>query len=595
MERLSRGESVDVEYRVNPAEDFERWVWVQGYPIVDGTGAVVRVVGFARDVTGRKEHERRLSALHETTRSLMRADTPRDVADLATDAARDVLGLSVNSVFLYEGDRDALVPVAHTAAVEALIDDVPVFERGEGYAWEVYETGEVRTFEDVGSDPDAYNPGTNVRSELILPLGDYGVFLASSTTVGEFDERTVTLAKVLTANVEAALDRTRHHQRLRARERRIQQLQERTRHLIRASSPAEIAEIAVDAARTTLDLPFSGVHLLDDDGERLVPVAVTDEIRERFGTAPTYERAGPTESADPVVWEVFEGGEPLVMADVRDHESIVGADTPTRSGIVQPLGSHGVFNATSPDPHAFDDTDVALTKILAALVTAALDRTEREDVLRGRTERLEYENERLEEFTGIVSHDLQSPLNVAAGRLDMARAECDSDHLDAVAGAHGRMTELIENLLELARKGEVVTEPAAVDLAAAVERCWRYVETADAELVVDADRLVLADEGRLCQLLENLVGNAIRYGGGDVTVTVGDLADGFFVADDGPGIPAETRAEVFEAGYTTGDGTGFGLSIVERIADAHDWTVTVAEGPDGGTRFELTGVEPAGE
>ena len=71
-----------------------------------------------------------------------------------------------------------------------------------------------------------------------------------------------------------------------------------------------------------------------------------------------------------------------------------------------------------------------------------------------------------------------------------------------------------------------------------------------------------------------------------VTVQVERLADGgFAVADDGPGIPADDRDRVFESGYTTGDGTGLGLAIVKTIAEAHGWTVSVAESDAGGARF----------
>jgi signal transduction histidine kinase len=76
-----------------------------------------------------------------------------------------------------------------------------------------------------------------------------------------------------------------------------------------------------------------------------------------------------------------------------------------------------------------------------------------------------------------------------------------------------------------------------------------------------------------------------------VTVTVGDLPDGFFVADDGPGIPAEVRDEAFEAGYSTNpEGTGFGLSIVREVADAHGWDVRLVDAEEGGARFEFRGV-----
>ena len=75
-----------------------------------------------------------------------------------------------------------------------------------------------------------------------------------------------------------------------------------------------------------------------------------------------------------------------------------------------------------------------------------------------------------------------------------------------------------------------------------------------------------------------------------MTVRVGALADGFYVEDDGPGIPEDERDEVFAHGYSTQrGGSGFGLAIVEAIADAHEWDVSVGEGADGGARFEVTG------
>jgi len=79
-----------------------------------------------------------------------------------------------------------------------------------------------------------------------------------------------------------------------------------------------------------------------------------------------------------------------------------------------------------------------------------------------------------------------------------------------------------------------------------------------------------------------------------VTITVGATDEGFYVEDDGPGIPAEERESVFEGGYsTTADGTGFGLRIVEQVATAHGWEVRVTDGTGGGARFEVSGVDVA--
>jgi len=79
--------------------------------------------------------------------------------------------------------------------------------------------------------------------------------------------------------------------------------------------------------------------------------------------------------------------------------------------------------------------------------------------------------------------------------------------------------------------------------------------------------------------------------GGDVAIRVGDLDDGFYVADDGPGIPDGVRDSLFEPGQSGVDGsTGFGLAIVQEIATAHGWTVEAVESTDG-ARFEIRGVD----
>lgn len=84
----------------------------------------------------------------------------------------------------------------------------------------------------------------------------------------------------------------------------------------------------------------------------------------------------------------------------------------------------------------------------------------------------------------------------------------------------------------------------------------------------------------------------MKYGGTDVSITVGEIDDGFYVEDDGPGIPTDERTAVFEAGYSLGqEGTGFGLSIVKQVVEAHDWEIRATEGSRGGARFEITGVE----
>jgi PAS domain S-box-containing protein len=249
------------------------------------------------------------------------------------------------------------------------------------------------------------------------------------------------------------------------------------------------------------------------------------------------------------------------------------------------LSSRDRWAITSKIPWYDEEGDVA------GLIGVTHDITRRKEY----EQALESQNERLEEFARVVSHDLRNPLNIAEGRVTLAREECESEHLADALDALDRSQTLIDDLLTLAREGDELGDLEAVPLAELVADCWEIVETADARLVTDTERTIRADRSRLRQLLENLIRNAVEHADESVTVTVGDLDDGFYVADDGPGVREGDREQVFEPGYSTAeDGTGFGLNIVEEIADAHGWTIELGESKSGGARFEITGVDRPG-
>lgn len=218
---------------------------------------------------------------------------------------------------------------------------------------------------------------------------------------------------------------------------------------------------------------------------------------------------------------------------------------------------------------------------------------------RQRREReLEKQNERLDEFAEIVSHDLRSPLQVAKLHLDSI--EDADESLEKVRASHERMEAIITDVLTLARQGVAVEEYEAVSLEMVAHQAWGTVDTQEMSLVTQDDATIEADPDRLQRLLENLFRNAREHAGPETTVTVGPLdlmvtstraepPDGFFVADDGPGIPEEDYESVFEFGYSTDqDGTGFGLAIVKEIAEAHQWQAEVSESVHGGARFTFT-------
>ena len=221
--------------------------------------------------------------------------------------------------------------------------------------------------------------------------------------------------------------------------------------------------------------------------------------------------------------------------------------------------------------------------------------TERSRAAEERLRELRRENERLEELLGVLGHDLRNHLSVAKGRLDLARDDRDDEHLASVARSHDRMEELLDDLLDPGQDGG---SDEAVSLETFARRAWATVETGTARLEVESDLEFRADRQRLSQLLENLFRNAVEHGTIHpqlpLTVTVGPLADGsgFYVEDDGRGLPPAVRERVFDEGFSTAeDGTGLGLAIVDDVAGGHGWSVTATEGSAGGARFEVGGVE----
>ena len=199
--------------------------------------------------------------------------------------------------------------------------------------------------------------------------------------------------------------------------------------------------------------------------------------------------------------------------------------------------------------------------------------------------------EKLEEFASVVSHDLRNPLTVASGNLALAREENETEHLRRAAESLDHINTLIDDVLTIARDGLRVDALLPTDGESVAREAWSNVETADARLDVDFDQRLMADGDLLVQLFENMFLNCIEHGGNDVVVRVGETETGFFVEDDGPGIPGGEREKIFDWGYSSTDGTGLGLAIVKQITEGHRWGVRATENDGGGARFEFIGIE----
>jgi signal transduction histidine kinase len=532
-----------------------------------------------------------LERLQHATNELYASESVQESTSITVETAIDILGFDWCVVTRADHDSGVFEVVATAGDTRLEVGDRPLGIE-EGVVGEVYGTGEPRMVDDVAASDHGDPIDERIESAVTVPIGDWGVFQALGTAAGRFDTREQQLAELLVTPLATTIERIRTERQLREQKQalerqndQIEALHAVTTEMKSATTRDRVYELCIEAVEEVLGIE---VCTLDErDGDVLKTKAVGSQME----LADYYDET-PVDQPGSVATETYDRGETILVDDL-DDTSYRAANSEYRSGISVPLGDWGVFQAATEEAGAFDETDRRLIELLADATVAAVDRIERKRELEARAEKLERQNERLDQFTRVVSHDIRTPLSVAVGYLQQARTERDSPELAKVADALDRMDALVDDTLALARGGDAVIEPDPVAIADVARAQWRDVATDEASLETDRDAIVLADESRLGRVFENLFRNAIEHAGEDVTVTVDSFDEGFAVQDDGPGIDADRP---FEHGHSGADGgTGLGLAIVREIVEAHGWEIaaTQGEGENGGARFEITGVERA--
>lgn len=515
--------------------------------------------------------------VRDVKRALVDAESPMDIES----AVCDQLTLGGRYAFSFIGEYDRgegqVVPW-----VSAGVDDWPVsttFPVGTGGVVDrALRTREVQVVDDVNDHPRSV-PWRQAASErgcrgaVVAPLYVedelYGILGVYSQDPDGFSDMEVSAIEEISRTVSYVLDTMAIRGRIDQQERILKRYE-------------RLVETVGD-----------GMYALDSDGHFMT---VNNGLLEMTG----YSREGLLGEHISIVLEdgTVDAGRRLVR-EMYERDQMTAE---TKEVTVRPKTGDGFPGEVQIALLPYDDEFRGTVGVLR-------DITER----KRREEELERQNERLEAFASIVSHDLRNPLGVSQGYLDLAMEESDesvASYLGHVQDGLERMEDIIGDVLALARQGQTVTETEPIELVGLAREAWSNVETADATLSVAGERRFAGDRSRLLRSLENLFRNAIEHGGEDVTVTVGPLADdaagefefagedaataGFFVADDGPGMPAEIREHAFDSEFTTSDdGLGIGLWVVREVASAHGWSVNVVESEDGGARFEFDGVEAA--
>ncbi|AFK17947.1 GAF domain-containing protein [Haloferax mediterranei ATCC 33500] len=493
----------------------------------------------------RKSREQ-IERLHRGATELAAATSLTELFDQTVEITDDILEFDISYVGIVEDGY--IIPTAISSHAPANAAEHVPLESG-GVAAEVYQSGEKRIIDDVRDYPGSRPVKRMYRSALSVPIGDIGVFQATSFTPAAFDEQDVELAELLMAHVAVTAERIRAEARLREE-------RDRSNALFEHVSDAAVAYDVEAGAVTVRDVNRAFQTTFGYDSTDVVGSDLLGRI------IPLEAEADPV--PDPDVEETIPE---LLVATGESYRGEVCRRT--EDGVRE-----FILNVVPLSPGEERGSGYAIYT----------DITERKT----RESELERQNERLEEFANIVSHDLRNPLGVARGNLQLARETGSDERFDTAETALEQMGELIDDLLSLARRGQLVDETSPINLGHVARRAWDSTETVDAQLTTAQSVVVDADEDRLAELLANLFRNAVEHGGEDVRIDIGSLDDGFYVEDDGPGIEPDRRDKVFKPGETTGEnGIGYGLAIVESIAEAHGWSVSVTSGPLGGARFEF--------
>jgi len=335
-------------------------------------------------------------------------------------------------------------------------------------------------------------------------------------------------------------------------------------------------ERKLEQHREVIQAVDDAVYLLDEDGHfELVNDALTE-----FTGYSREELLGKHTSvikSDAVVERAESIVRSMVLGDQTDDEETFELEIQRADGSEFPAEDHMAV--------LWDDDHERFTGT-AGIIRDITERKQSEEML-------QRQNERLEKFASMISHDLRNPIGIAEGYVDFAEETGDEGDFQKVRDALGRMETMISEMLTMATAETVVEEKASLELAELSEDAWQTAQTEGATLEIDVDsqHTIHGDRDLLLNVFENLFRNAVDHNEPPLTVRVGTLdgdQSGFYIADDGDGIPEDERETIFEHGYTTSrDGTGFGLYIVNELVSAHGWTIEVTAGRDGGARFEI--------
>lgn len=377
-----------------------------------------------------------------------------------------------------------------------------------------------------------------------------------------------------------------------------------------------VLQTTVQILRGLMNARASTITMLAEDNDLVVKAAVGIDIE---------FNAARMKVDDSISGRVVQNSEMIYIDDTYKQPDFLFFDDTVRSLLVVPLvvrdQAIGTLAIDSDHPNAFTESDQQLMTIAAAQVSVAISNARLFEESEARAEELEAaykelkESDRLkDELVQNVSHELRTPLTFVKGYVDLLmdgeegllNAE-QQEYLQIVSDKTDDITRIIEDIITLQRINasnlQLETVPMTDVLTTAVSTHRLVADkkglTIKAEFVEDKAAFVSIDKGRINQVIDNLVGNAMKFSPDGGTITIGmnklDYAVCVSIRDEGIGMPPDQHERIFERFYQIDGsarrrfgGTGIGLAIVKRIIDAHEGQIWVESEINKGSSFFFT-------
>ena len=564
---------------------------------------------------------RKMDTLHDIALQIDTARTREEILSVARSEAKWLMDFQVCFLGLVNRARTHYVINTLSPIADATDINHKHFNIDEGMAgWVIKNQSPI--IQDIESGP-AFSPALEgklqefgIKSMLIVPMqtGDelIGSLTFGSIRRGAYSEQDISIAQCFGLYLATALKNTMIFEEARKRITQIELINEVSNQLTSMLQLEELLHVAAIAIQRNFNYFDVTVFLVDQNRIEL-------SLEAHSGNFVDFLPHGYKQKmGEGIIGWVAENGEKVLTNDISlDPRYKAYEYHNTKSELALPIKVNnevvGVLNVEDTKLHAFDETDAVVLETLCDQLGVAIKNAKLYDEVRSANLKLTELDKMKSEFLGIVSHDFRSPLSsiILAGKsllkTEVVQAnERLREYLQLIVDQANRLNQLAEDTLSVTKieSGQLTfyfkivnTERLIQDAISMV----RFSKRHQIEYNVDPSvSFIKGDQAKLRQVVQNLVGNAVKYSpkGGKVNVLAQDHSDDLLlisVSDEGLGIPKEQADKLFkkfsrvDAGEAKDiKGTGLGLWICKEIVNAHGGTIWCESEPGKGSTFKFT-------